>query len=135
MEGLGQLEKSNDIRNRTHDLPACSIVPQPKKILSCMYISLFIYILVLFRILSYIHNQGQGNSVYMGTLRNVVVYIKNYSVLVHNATTEFAVKTTLFIHLRFSLKLIMIRAQHSFKETPTDAHICKTLQLYGHDYL
>jgi hypothetical protein len=30
LEGLGQLRKSNDlIGNRTHDLPACSIVPQP----------------------------------------------------------------------------------------------------------
>jgi hypothetical protein len=30
LEGLGQLKKSDDlIRNRTRDLPACSIVPQP----------------------------------------------------------------------------------------------------------
>jgi hypothetical protein len=30
LEGLGQLKKSNDlIGNRTSDLPACSIVPQP----------------------------------------------------------------------------------------------------------
>jgi hypothetical protein len=30
LEGLGQLKKSNDlIGNRTRNLPACSIVPQP----------------------------------------------------------------------------------------------------------
>jgi hypothetical protein len=30
LEGLGQLKKSNDlIGDRTLDLPACSIVPQP----------------------------------------------------------------------------------------------------------
>jgi hypothetical protein len=30
LEGLEQLKKTNDlIGNRTHDLPACSIVPQP----------------------------------------------------------------------------------------------------------
>jgi hypothetical protein len=30
LERLGQLKKSNDlIGNRTRDLPACSIVPQP----------------------------------------------------------------------------------------------------------
>jgi hypothetical protein len=30
MEGLSKLKKSNDlIGNRAHDLPACSIVPQP----------------------------------------------------------------------------------------------------------
>jgi hypothetical protein len=30
LEGLGHLKISNDrIGNRTHDLPACSIVPQP----------------------------------------------------------------------------------------------------------
>jgi hypothetical protein len=30
LEELGQLKKSNDlISNGTHDLPACSIVPQP----------------------------------------------------------------------------------------------------------
>jgi hypothetical protein len=28
LEGLGQLKKSSDIRNRTRELPACSIVPQ-----------------------------------------------------------------------------------------------------------
>jgi hypothetical protein len=29
LEGLGQLKKFNDfIKNRTRDLPACSIVPQ-----------------------------------------------------------------------------------------------------------
>jgi hypothetical protein len=30
LEGLGKLKKFNDlIRNETHDLPACSIMPQP----------------------------------------------------------------------------------------------------------
>jgi hypothetical protein len=30
LEGLGKLKKSNNlIENRTRDLPACSIVPQP----------------------------------------------------------------------------------------------------------
>jgi hypothetical protein len=37
LEGLGKLKKFNDlIRNRTHDLPACSIVPQPT-MLSCAH--------------------------------------------------------------------------------------------------
>jgi hypothetical protein len=58
----------------------------------------------------------------MGTLRDFLVYIINYSVLVRNKTAEFAVKTTLFIHMRFSLKLI-IRAQYSLKQNPTDTHI------------
>jgi hypothetical protein len=31
LEGLGQLKKSNDIRNRTRDLRACSIVPTLKQ--------------------------------------------------------------------------------------------------------
>jgi hypothetical protein len=30
LEGLGNLEKSNDIGIRTRYLPACSIVPQPR---------------------------------------------------------------------------------------------------------
>jgi hypothetical protein len=34
LERLGQLKKYNDIGNRTRDLPACSIVPQPTT-LSC----------------------------------------------------------------------------------------------------
>jgi hypothetical protein len=29
LEGLGQLKKIHLIGTRTHDLPACSIVPQP----------------------------------------------------------------------------------------------------------
>jgi hypothetical protein len=29
LDGLGQFKKSNDIGNRTRDLTACSIVPQP----------------------------------------------------------------------------------------------------------
>jgi hypothetical protein len=29
LEGLGQLKKFNDIGNQTHNLPACSILPQP----------------------------------------------------------------------------------------------------------
>jgi hypothetical protein len=34
LEGVGQLKKSNDlIGNRTHDFPACSIVPQPTTLL------------------------------------------------------------------------------------------------------
>jgi hypothetical protein len=34
LEGLGKLKNSNDlIGNRTCDLPACSIVPQPRNIL------------------------------------------------------------------------------------------------------
>jgi hypothetical protein len=34
LEGSGQLKKSNDlIGNRTHDLPPCSIVPQPTTVL------------------------------------------------------------------------------------------------------
>jgi hypothetical protein len=34
LEGLGQLKKSSDlIGNRTDDLPACSIVPQPAALL------------------------------------------------------------------------------------------------------
>jgi hypothetical protein len=39
LEGLGQLKKSNDlIGNRTRDLPACSIVPQPTMLLRAPYL-------------------------------------------------------------------------------------------------
>jgi hypothetical protein len=58
----------------------------------------------------------------------VCTRIKNYSVLAHNKTTKFAVKTTPFIW--DCLKLIIIWAQYSFKQNPTNAHICKTLDGY-----
>jgi hypothetical protein len=58
-----------------------------------------------------------GETLYtcVGTLRNFLVYIKNYSVLVHNKTTEFAV--------RFSLKIIMISAFNKTLPMPIFAKI------------
>jgi hypothetical protein len=51
LEGLGKLKKFNDlIENRTHDLPACSIVPQlttlPRASHVCMYVCMYIYIYI-----------------------------------------------------------------------------------------
>jgi hypothetical protein len=48
LEGLDKLENFNDIiGNRTRDLPACSIVPQPVHILSTLNMS---HIITKFRI-------------------------------------------------------------------------------------
>jgi hypothetical protein len=50
LKGLGQLKKSNDlIGNRTRDLPACSIVPQPTTLLRAPALSLYLINYILRR--------------------------------------------------------------------------------------
>jgi hypothetical protein len=63
----------------------------------------------------------------MGTLRNFLHYIKIYSVLMRTKI-KFALTITLFIHMRYNLKLIVNKVQYSFEQNPTNANICRTLK-------
>jgi hypothetical protein len=65
----------------------------------------------------------------MGTLRNCVHYIKIYSVLVRTKITTFALIINLFIHMRYNMKLIVIKVQYSFEQNHTNARICKILMV------
>jgi hypothetical protein len=61
LEGLGKLKKSNDlIGTRSHDLPACSIVPQPTTLQRApIYIYIYIYL--------YIYNMQYEYYIYIYT--------------------------------------------------------------------
>jgi hypothetical protein len=43
LEGLGKLKKIHLIETQTHDLPACSIVPQPTTLLRVPQVYLYLY--------------------------------------------------------------------------------------------
>jgi hypothetical protein len=64
-----------------------------------------------------------------GHLKEFLRYIKTHSVLGRTKNTTFSLTITLFIHVRYNLKLIVNKVQYSFEQNPTNAHTCRTLKV------